>query len=542
VANPILNLIQRMLPEELVRKSVGAGILVPSRAWQRPNWTEWTTEKGVQEGFNKSEWVKICVDRIATPASSVPWHVSRFSSADAKKQFMWELKSIPTEERSQYIHSMHTLRTPWNRKALYLEPEPDHPLETLIENPNPFLDRQEMIERITQHILLGGNSIITKVRKPDKLNGGTEGPPLELWVQPPDVFTPVPDKRKFILHYEMKIPDQREPLIIPNENLMHFKLPDPSNLYWGASILKAASMTIDMDIEAVKWQKQSLENRAAPDGVFAIQDEIDDTEFEIMRDQMRTQYYGRENARTPMLIGNNAKYYQLSLTPVEMDFINSRKMNREAICALFGVDPRIAGSGSGSGSDMKEIRRVHWTDLVLPYLDRLQSAMTRSLTKEFGGDILLWYDTMNVDALQENFHEKTKSLTLLARNGIPVKAINRRLRLGFYEDELEFLDKGFLPASSRSVENVIKEQENAEAAAAAAAAGQGDQNGGPDGGEPDNPDEGNPAGSPNSDTSQTDEETQKRVQRILEGIREEIKREDLGDDDDSGEPPEDGGG
>jgi HK97 family phage portal protein len=399
----------------------------------------------------------------------------------------------------------------------------------LVEKPNPFLDRQTMIERIFQHVLLGGNSIITKVRAPNRVTGGTEGLPLELWVMPPDIFNPVPDKQKFIKHYEMTVPDEREPRKIPNEDLVHLMLPDPASLYWGASILKAAAMTIDMDVEAVKWQKQSLENRAAPDGVFAIQDEIDETEFEMMRDQMRIQYYGRDNARTPMLIGNNAKYYQLSLTPVEMDFINSRKMNREAICALFGVDPRIAGAQSGGGAEMKEIRRVHWTDLVIPALDRVQSALNRSLAAEFGGDILLWYDTMNVDALQENFHEKAKSTVLLGRQGVPFKALNRRLRLGFYDAELEGLDVGFLPASSRSVENVIKEETKP--------AGSGDPNSGPDGGESDNPDQDNPAGSPNTDTSQTDEETEKRrkkAQEYLRKIREEIKREDRENDNNRG--------
>lgn len=510
----------------LDKKSVSAGALVPSRVWRMPNWTAWTTEKGVNEGFNKNEWVKICVDRIATPAASVPWRVSRFSDSEAKKRFLWELKSIPEDERAAFIHSYHGIKSPWNTKSHYLEPEPDHPLEKLIEQPNPFLDRQQMIERITQHLLLGGNSILTKVRQ--RRRGGGKGVPLELWVQPPDVFTPIPDRKKFILRYDMKVPDQSDPIPIPVEDLIHSMLPDPSNLYWGASILKSAAMTIDMDVEAVKWQKQSLENRAAPDGVFAIQEDIDPEDFEIMREQMRVQYYGRENARTPMLIGNNAKYYQLSLSPVEMDFIASRKMNREAICALFGVDPRIAGAVSVAAGEMKDIRRVHWTDLVIPYLDRLQSNFNRALAKEFSGDLLIWYDTMNVDALQENFHEKSRSAVLIGRQGVNFKAINRRLRLGFYDDELEGLDVGFLPASSRSVPEIIASINEPDLDDE----GNQDPNAGPEGGESDNPDEDNPAGAPPTDTSLTDEETEKRrktaksfLARIKREIREEGRRD-----------------
>jgi HK97 family phage portal protein len=511
---------------------VTAGVLVPSRNWTPRLPRRWTTKLGVSEGFNQNEWVKINVDRIASPASTIPWRVSRFSSPDAKKRFVWEMKSIPAEERSAFIHSYHAM----NEKAMvtkshYLEPEPDHPLEKLLENPNPFLDRQTMIERMTQHLLLGGNTIVTKVRAPKRGRGVSgQGPPLELWVMPPDNFNPVPDRRKFIKHYEMEVPDQQKPMEIPVQDVIHMLLPDPDDLYWGGSVLKSAARIIDMDVASVEWQRQSMENRAAPDGVFAIQDEIDETEFEVMREQMRVQYYGRGNARTPMLMGNNAKYYQLSLTPVEMDFIESRKMTREGICAVFGVDPRVAGIIQGN-PDMKEIDRRHYTTLILPWMDRLQSNFNRSLVPEFGGDLLVWYDTMNVDALQDIFHDKAKSVTLIARNGVPLKAINRRLRLGFYDDELEGLDVGFLPASSRSVPNVLAAENEPNVTG-----NTGDQNSNPDGGESDNPDENNEGNG--TDTSQTDEETEKRVERIREMLRKEIERER--DDDDSSKPGDDG--
>lgn len=427
-------------------KSVNSGVLVPASTGAfgslKTKPRDWTTEKGIRDGYDSNEWVKICVDRIATPAASVPWRVSRFTSMDAKKRFSAELKSIPAHEKSTFIDTY---------KTHYLEPEADHPLEKLIEEPNSFLDRQTMVERITQHLLLGGNSIITKVRTPQR-GRGTGGLPLELWVQPPDVFNPVADRAKFIRYYEMTVPDSQKPLTIQNQDLIHFMLPDPSNLYWGSSVLKAGAMTIDTDVEAIAWQKQSLENRAAPDGVFAINSEISEQEFEVMRTQMRTQYMGRDNARTPLLIGNNAKFYQLSLSPVEMDFIQTRRMNREAICAIFGVDPRIAGATDpAQGTAIKEVMRAHWLSLILPYMDKLQSGFNRSLAREWGPDYYIWYDTMNIDALQENFHEKARSLALLARQGISVQALNRRLRMGFTEEELVGLDVGMLPASTRSI-------------------------------------------------------------------------------------------
>lgn len=426
-------------------KSVTSGVLLPKygytgRSMFRP-WTKWTTSRAIKDGYYASEWVKICVDRVARPAASVPWKVSRFKDATEKRKFVAELKSIPAQDRADFIRT----------KDDTLEPEPDHPLQTLMEEPNPFFDRASTIERLTQHLLLGGNACLTKVRFP-KANG----PVIQLWIIEPDRVEPIPDREKFLTRYEISQQGE-EPIAIKPQDMIHFMLPDPENLYWGTSVLRSGAKTIDSDVEAVSWQKQSFENRAVPDGILALEQEIDPEEFDIMRQQLSVQYEGSSNARRMMLVGNEAKYYPMSRSPVEMDFITSRKMNRQAICALFDVSMAIAGANEQAPS--KDDRRDHWVSVIIPYLDRVQGVLNRSLAREFGDDVFLWYDTINVDALQENFHEKVRSSTLLTRQGLPFAAVNRRLRMQFKEEEVKDLKIGFLPASTRAVPEILRSLE-----------------------------------------------------------------------------------
>lgn len=454
-------------PEEA--KHITTGVRFPSAKdkvvsptfslWSRGG--DWSLAKVLKDGYNADEWVKVCVDRIAIPASTVPWRVSRFTGEDEKdrqksrRRFVSETKALSGVEMCRAT-----------KAAGALEPEPGHVLETLLDEPNPYYDNQLLTESILQHLLLTGNGILSKVRlRKSPLNPKAKpfGPPLQLWPILPDDIKPVQDRENFIARYEAPAPrGQTEPIKISVHDVIHFKLPNPGDPTWGASPLKSAAMTVDADVEAIKWQKTSFENRAVPDGVLVLEGELNPEDFEEYRRQLAVQAQGPANARRIMVVGNAASYKQLSLSPVEMDFIKSRQMNRESICSVFGVHPRIAGISEGAGGDgtKKEIDRDHWVSTVIPILYKLQHVYNRYLSPEFGEDLYIWPDFSGVEALREIFHEQVRSAALLGRMGVPMKALNRRMELGFTEDEMEGLDWGLVPASTRSVKEILDQRNN----------------------------------------------------------------------------------
>ncbi|WP_294568552.1 phage portal protein [uncultured Arthrobacter sp.] len=400
-----------------------------------PSFNRWSTELAIRDGYEANEWVHTCVDRIAVPVSSVPWRVSRFVSRDAKMKFEHEMKGVPLRDRTEFIKDAA------ERKEHLLEPQVGHPLEKLIENPNPFFDRQSVHERMAQHLLLGGNAINIKERSRD-------GTLVHLWPMMPDLMKPIPDRKKFLLRYELS-QKRGSPMNFRPQDVIHAMLPDPSNLYWGIGVLMGAAKAVDNDVEAVRWNLISLANRAAPDAVFALQDNIPREKFEEARRQVRLQYQGADNAHTPVLIGNNAKYYPMSLTPVEMDWIEGRKMNRTSIHTTFGLDAK----GVGLEAANEESERMKWLSLLIPFLDRMENLYNRTLSPEFGKDIYCWFDTSNVEALRYNIHESAKSARLFTSMGVPFDVVNQVMRLGF-PAHIEGLDQGYLPASTRSIREI----------------------------------------------------------------------------------------
>ena len=380
------------------RQSPGA---LPFGLSKSATWTNWNTQKAVKEGYKASVYVYACIMKRARAVASVPWYVYR-QNPDGT----WEK-------------------------------EVNHPLEMLIDRPNPFMSRSDLMERLIINLDLTGNSLFKKVM--------VRGSTVELFPIGPEGITPVPDDTEFIKEYEYQVGGYQKIKFAPEE-ILHAMYTDPSNVFWGLAPLQVAAKTVDTDTEAVNWNKIALQNRAVSDGTFTFDQPLTRDQWQEARQQIREQHQGSQNARAPWVLGGGAKWQSMSLSPVDMDFIEGRKMTREEICTVFDVPPPIVGIlDKANYSNMKEARRVFWLDTIIPLLENIKNILNRSINPEYGNGVEIDFDLSNVEALQENFNEKIEGAERLWKMGVPFNEINQRLELGF--DEIEGGDVGFLPGS-----------------------------------------------------------------------------------------------
>lgn len=382
------------------KKSVRFSELLPNwKTNQNAKFNDWSTEKAISEGLKASTYVYSCVQLIAKSVASVPWYVYR-----QKRNGDWE--------------QMKT-----------------HPLQLLIEKPTPFHSRKDLMLGMVQHLYLGGNALFTKVR-----GGGTI---TELWQLPPDAMKVIPDRQNFINRYEY-VKDGVRRNFDPKD-ILHNKFNDPANPYWGLSPLQAGAKTVDSDIEAVRFQKVSLQNRAITDGIFTFEHPLTESQWNEARKMVREQHQGIANAHTPWVLGAGANWQQMSLSPLELDFLNSRKFTREEICSIFQVPPPMIGILENSTyNNIETARKIFWVDTIIPLLEDIKDSFNIGLTPEFGTGIELAYDLSNVDALQTNIKEKMETAKGFFSMGVPFNDINQKLELGF--DDIEGGDIGYLPS------------------------------------------------------------------------------------------------
>lgn len=421
MANPLKRAAQQRLRSPRTQLNNFAGSLKDVRAGQllttsevgKAQWKDWSTDTAIAEGYKGSSWVYVAASRIAKAASSVPWKV-------------YDVKGEEAEEIDA------------------------HPLAELMAKPNPWMSGGDTIERLTINLYLGGNGLLTKVRP------SQSGPPTELWPLPTDAMSVIPSRTEFVERYEY-----RRGSTVRNfapENIVHVMFVDPSNIYWGMGPLMALARTVDTDIEAVRWNKLTLQNMGRTDGILVPHQSISQDQWEEAREQVRLQHQGADNAHSFWVMAGGWDFTPISMSPAELDFIESRKMTREEILGVYGVPPPVAGIYENATlANLEASRTLFWKDTILPYLDDLQSAFNLSLTPEFGEGIELRYDTSNVDALRENYGDKVEQAHRLWTMGYPPNAINARLELGL--DAVEGGDTGYISASLVAALGEIPEEE-----------------------------------------------------------------------------------
>jgi HK97 family phage portal protein len=360
-------------------------------------WYEWRTDRAIREGLKSSTYVYACINIIAKSVASVPWYVYR-----------------------------------QNRNGDWIQQQ-QHPLASLIDRPTPWHSRKDLMTGMIQHLYLGGNSLHTKVR--------AGGAVVELWQLQPDWIKVFPSATDWIDRYEYN----KDGIITPIDpkDIMHNKFLDPANPYWGLAPLQAGARAVDIDVEAVRYQKVGLQNMAISDGVFTFDHPLTQDQWNEARAMVREQHQGIDNAHTPWVLGAGANWQQMSMTPKDIDFIESRKFTANEICSIFQVPPPMIGIlDKANYNNIETARKIFWLDTIVPLLEDIKDSFNLSLTPEFGAGLELSYDISNVNALQESTADKITQAKDLWAMGVPFNMINQKLELGF--DDIDGGDQGFL--------------------------------------------------------------------------------------------------
>ena len=370
-----------------------------------PVYSDMSIRKATREGYKMSVYVYRAVRVIVQAGSGIPWIVR-----DKNKEII-----------------------------------PDHDFTKVWSKPNKEFSGQDNMEFIIAHLKLVGNSLLMPVM--------VNGRPREFWICMPDLIQPIPSDipGEWLKGYQVIEPAGKQHTV-PPETFIHLMQFDPGNPYWGIGDLMAAARTVDTDNEAQDTQKISMQNRGLVDGVFTHEAPLNPEQFEEARRQVRERFLDKSRRREPWVLGAGAKWNQMSLNPVEMDFIASRLANLRAIATAFGLDPWWLGDRSASTyNNVTEARKALYEDTIIPLLNDIQSTLNLKIAPMYG-DITIAYDLSGITALREDFGKKVTQAKTLWDMAVPFEQINSKLELGF--DEFPGWGRSWLPFSMMPVDSI----------------------------------------------------------------------------------------
>jgi HK97 family phage portal protein len=275
-----------------------------------------------------------------------------------------------------------------------------HPLIDLIARPNPRQDGPSFLESVSAHLLLAGNAYIEAVSLAGEGSPGSAAV-RELCALLPDRMRVVPRPDGWPQAYEYTVAgatvrfDQTAAL----PPILHLTLFNPLDDYCGLSPLEAAAVAADTHNAAARWNKALLDTAARPSGALVYDGPdgmvLAEQQFERLKRELDEQYAGR-----PLILEGGLDWKAMSLTPLDMDFMEAKHAAAREIALAFGMPPMLlAIPGDNTDSNYQEANRVFWRQTVLPLAGRIGAALTQWLAPAFGGDLTLAVDTDKIDAL-----------------------------------------------------------------------------------------------------------------------------------------------
>lgn len=321
--------------------------------------------------YQQSPWVYVAVNRIAEAAALVPLRVFRLEGE----------RRIEVER---------------------------HPLERLLDAPNPYLSRFELFEQTVGMLELCGNAYWF-------LAGDGQGAPTEIWCLAPDRVTCVPDPTRYVRGYLYEIDGQRIPL--EPEEVVHFKRWHPASDYYGLSALEAARLAISSDRAMSQWNHNTFgEANGVPAGIVTIKDFVSDADFERLKREWR-QSYGGPQRRTAFLRGGGIEWQNIGLSHHELDFLQGRRAHRDEILNVFGIPiGLISENATEANATVAERQFIERT--LYPKLARIAQKISQELLPFWAGDYVAEFEDIRPTDTQARLDEIHAAYPVLSINEI----------------------------------------------------------------------------------------------------------------------------
>ncbi len=324
----------------------------------QPVWSGRDYSKFSDEGYIKNVIAYRSIATVASGAASVQWNLHRKDS---------------TGSRSEIRH---------------------HIILSLLNHPNPSMAGAEFFESLYSHKLINGNAYIQAIRP-----FGQKAE--ELHVLRPDRVAVVAGKGCVPQGYRYTVGDKardfRVDRMTGQSDVLHLKNFHPLNDWYGLSAIEAAAYSIDQHNEASAWNQALLQNGARPSGALIVKGGengeggyLSEEQYLRIKAQLDSTNIGAGNAGRPLLLEGGLDWREMSISPKDMDFINTKNSSARDIALAFGVPPQLLGiPGDNTYNNMSEARLYLWEQTILPMVNNMAGALNNWLVPMFGDERLV---------------------------------------------------------------------------------------------------------------------------------------------------------
>src|SRR5258708_7025784 len=114
--------------------------------------------------------------------------------------------------------------------------------------------------------------------------------------------------------------------------MLHMKFPAFDDDVYGLSPIEIASYAADQNNEAAGWNTSLMQNAGRPASAFFAKSFLTPEQRNQVKEELRRKFQGKRNAGMPLVLEADMTWQNVSMSPLELDWLKSRQANKNEIC------------------------------------------------------------------------------------------------------------------------------------------------------------------------------------------------------------------
>ncbi len=408
--------------------------MVPDWFWGK-EWLNRTDQQSLINAYRS--WVYVAVARNAATFAATPLRL--FAAIPEKTtKLLAPTKRLKTKQQDWLFAKYADL--PQVRKAAAIVEIVQHPYIDLVTSVNPFINKSDLLEIKDIHEELTGDAYWYLMPGMIKNKEGMSIP-HQIWPLNPAQMRIVPDPVKFISHYVYRVSPgigfSSKFVRFEVDEIIHFKLPNPNDPYYGYSPLSAVAEMYNINMNMNTFENALFTNNARQEGFFTTEDDIDDDAFERLKSELLEGLQGPSNAGKTMLLDKGVKWEKTGFSPRDLSFERGRKWPKSEIFEAFNTPLGLYDPNS-TEANAKSALLVYAKYGISPRHRRTEEKLNEQLMPRYDVKLFTAFDNVVPEDNEFKLKEDTELLKVNARTVNEV-----RQRRG--DEPVEWGDKPLMP-------------------------------------------------------------------------------------------------
>ena len=254
----------------------------------------------------------------------------------------------------------------------------DSPFAQLIRNPNPKMDPFFFMQWTASTFFVYGEALWVKVRDGD-------GQPSELWPLHPANMKTSEDPDGGLLYEFYSGMDSTVPVMaIPSADIVHFKTYNPDTTQRGVSKLEPLRQTLFNEDAARRATASFWTRGARPAAALTYPGKLSDDAKKRLKARFEQVASGADATGSTVVLEEGMDAKIIGLNQEEAQYIQTRKLNREEVCAAYDIPPpAVHILDHATYSNITEQLRSVYRDTMAAKLGLFESTIDMSLRPDF---------------------------------------------------------------------------------------------------------------------------------------------------------------